>query len=63
MIRPVTAIVFYVAVAVVLVTAVGYAVYTGNALLAVMAGIAIVLGAIAFRVKAQGGGRPPRGRR
>jgi hypothetical protein len=60
---PMTTKIFYAAIVVILVTALAYAAYTGNLLLAVMAAIAIALGAVAFRVKAQGGGRPPRGRR
>jgi uncharacterized membrane protein len=54
--------IFYTVIAIILVTALAYAAFTGNVLLAVMAAIAIALGAIAFRVKAQGGGRPPRRR-
>lgn len=54
--------IFYIAVSVVLITALLYGVLTGNALLAGLSGVAIILGAIAFRVRAQGGGRPPRRR-
>ncbi len=58
-----TAKVFYGAVTVILITALIYGVLTGNLLLTGVSAVAIVLGAIAVRMRAQGGGRRPPRRR
>ncbi len=55
--------IFYAAVTVILITALIYGVLTGNLLLTGVSAVAIVLAAIAVRMRAQGGGRRPPRRR